>query len=236
MFGGKKLKNILEFPFPESFRYNNFYFKNQLFKYVSSVIQVEPMHRVRSSRFNAVLLMLWKSLEKFVILPIFQDHPDLAKEEKKMICALMDVKKFSSEASIHAAQNERLPLRIIVQVLFFEHLKISGVMPTTTDDISMCQASMDEDWEGRIADHHNILNHQMQNLSIKADEYQNGEGKKIVKTRSTRIFDKLWIDKGQRETGKSSETSRSSQSTPSFVKRGEAKTTGSSRNTKLYIS
>ncbi|KAG6511703.1 BTB/POZ domain-containing protein NPY1-like isoform X1 [Zingiber officinale] len=165
-----------------------------------------------------------------------KDHPDLTKEEKKMICALMDVKKFSSEASIHAAQNEQLPLRIVVQVLFFEHLKISGVMPTTTDDISMCQATMDGDCEGRIVDHHNILKHQMENLSIKADEYQNGEGKKIVKTRSTRIFDKLWIDKGQRETGKKSETSRSSQSTPTFVKRGEDKTTGSSRNTKHSIS
>lgn len=36
----------------------------------------------------------------------------------------MNCQKLSLEASTHAAQNERLPLRTIVQVLFFEQLKL----------------------------------------------------------------------------------------------------------------
>lgn len=36
----------------------------------------------------------------------------------------MDCQKLSLEASTHAAQNERLPLRVIVQVLFFEQLRL----------------------------------------------------------------------------------------------------------------
>lgn len=36
----------------------------------------------------------------------------------------MDCQKLSLEASSHAAQNERLPLRVIVQVLFFEQLRL----------------------------------------------------------------------------------------------------------------
>lgn len=36
----------------------------------------------------------------------------------------MDCQKLSLEACTHAAQNERLPLRIIVQVLFFEQLQL----------------------------------------------------------------------------------------------------------------
>lgn len=36
----------------------------------------------------------------------------------------MNCQKLSLEASIHAAQNERLPLRVIVQVLFFEQLRL----------------------------------------------------------------------------------------------------------------
>ena len=36
----------------------------------------------------------------------------------------MDCQKLSLDACAHAAQNERLPLRIIVQVLFFEQLKL----------------------------------------------------------------------------------------------------------------
>lgn len=36
----------------------------------------------------------------------------------------MNCQKFSLEACTHAAQNERLPLRVIVQVLFFEQLRL----------------------------------------------------------------------------------------------------------------
>lgn len=36
----------------------------------------------------------------------------------------MDCQKLSVEACTHAAQNERLPLRIVVQVLFFEQLQL----------------------------------------------------------------------------------------------------------------
>lgn len=36
----------------------------------------------------------------------------------------MNCQKLSMEASTHAAQNERLPLRVIVQVLFFEQLRL----------------------------------------------------------------------------------------------------------------
>ena len=36
----------------------------------------------------------------------------------------MNCQKLSLEASAHATQNERLPLRVIVQVLFFEQLRL----------------------------------------------------------------------------------------------------------------
>lgn len=40
------------------------------------------------------------------------------------MCRLMNCQKLSVEASTHAAQNERLPMRVIVQVLFFEQLRL----------------------------------------------------------------------------------------------------------------
>lgn len=48
----------------------------------------------------------------------------MTESEKEQICRLMNCQKLSLEASTHAAQNERLPLRAIVQVLFFEQLKL----------------------------------------------------------------------------------------------------------------
>ncbi|KAK3232445.1 hypothetical protein Dsin_004326 [Dipteronia sinensis] len=51
-------------------------------------------------------------------------HPWLVDSEREQICRLMNCQKLSLEASTHAAQNERLPLRVIVQVLFFEQLRL----------------------------------------------------------------------------------------------------------------
>lgn len=47
----------------------------------------------------------------------------MTKAERKKICALMDVKKMTTNASMHAAQNDLLPLRVVVQVLFFEQVR-----------------------------------------------------------------------------------------------------------------
>lgn len=44
----------------------------------------------------------------------------------------MDCQKLSIDACMHAAQNERLPLRVVVQVLFSEQLKISNAIANNT--------------------------------------------------------------------------------------------------------
>ncbi|KAJ0260599.1 BTB/POZ domain-containing protein [Hirschfeldia incana] len=49
-----------------------------------------------------------------------------AETEREDLCKLLDCQKLSSEACTHAAQNERLPLRIIVQVLFIEQLQLKA--------------------------------------------------------------------------------------------------------------
>ncbi|PKI77129.1 hypothetical protein CRG98_002632 [Punica granatum] len=50
-------------------------------------------------------------------------HQDLNKSERKRLCRILDCKKLSMEACMHAAQNELLPLRVVVQVLFFEQAR-----------------------------------------------------------------------------------------------------------------
>nr|CAB3478504.1 unnamed protein product [Digitaria exilis] len=51
-------------------------------------------------------------------------HPWLSESEREQLCRLMNCQKLSLEACTHAAQNERLPLRVVVQVLFFEQLRL----------------------------------------------------------------------------------------------------------------
>ncbi|CAI0440191.1 unnamed protein product [Linum tenue] len=55
-------------------------------------------------------------------------HPTLSEHERKRLCRVMDCQKLSIDACMHAAQNERLPLRIVVQVLFSEQVKISNAI------------------------------------------------------------------------------------------------------------
>ena len=55
---------------------------------------------------------------------LFQAHPWMAEEEREKICGVMNCQKLTLEACTHAAQNERLPLRAVVQVLFFEQLQL----------------------------------------------------------------------------------------------------------------
>ncbi|XP_073013431.1 BTB/POZ domain-containing protein At5g48800 isoform X1 [Typha latifolia] len=51
-------------------------------------------------------------------------HQGLSDLERKRLCKLIDFQKLSEEANAHAAQNERLPLQAIVQVLYIEQLKL----------------------------------------------------------------------------------------------------------------
>ncbi|XP_006664149.1 BTB/POZ domain-containing protein NPY4-like [Oryza brachyantha] len=63
-----------------------------------------------------------------------KEHPGLSKGEKKRLCGLMDCKKLSPEASMHAVQNERLPLRVVVQVLFFEQVRAAAAAAAAGGD------------------------------------------------------------------------------------------------------
>lgn len=63
-------------------------------------------------------------------------HPTLSDLERKKLCKLLDCQKLSQEACTHAAQNERLPVQLVVQVLYFEQLRMRNAMAgsTATDD------------------------------------------------------------------------------------------------------
>lgn len=51
-------------------------------------------------------------------------HPGVSKQERKTMCRLIDSRKLSHEASFHAIQNERLPVRVVIQILFSEQVKL----------------------------------------------------------------------------------------------------------------
>ncbi|KAI7756620.1 hypothetical protein M8C21_021371 [Ambrosia artemisiifolia] len=58
----------------------------------------------------------------------FEAHPWLPEKEKENLCHLIDCKKLSIDACAHASQNNRLPLRFVLQVLFFEQFQMKTAL------------------------------------------------------------------------------------------------------------
>ncbi|XP_073065231.1 BTB/POZ domain-containing protein At5g66560-like [Primulina eburnea] len=76
-------------------------------------------------------------------------HPWVSETDREKVCGLLDCQKLTLEACTHAAQNERLPLRVVVQVLFLEQLQlrqaisgtILGGMEGENEDAEMVETS-----------------------------------------------------------------------------------------------
>ncbi|KAK6148270.1 hypothetical protein DH2020_019182 [Rehmannia glutinosa] len=59
-------------------------------------------------------------------------HPALSDMERKKVCSVMDCQKLSREACAHAAQNDRLPVQTVVQVLYYEQQRLREAMDGTS--------------------------------------------------------------------------------------------------------
>ncbi|KAH1078856.1 hypothetical protein AAZX31_19G194900 [Glycine max] len=55
-------------------------------------------------------------------------HPNMKDSERYRLCKTIDCQKLSQEASSHAAQNERLPVQTVVQVLYLEQMRLRNAM------------------------------------------------------------------------------------------------------------
>ncbi|KAI3910279.1 hypothetical protein MKW92_053938 [Papaver armeniacum] len=67
-----------------------------------------------------------------------KEHTDISKEDKKRLCRILDCQKLSPKVCAHVVKNERLPLRTVVQVLFFDqerNSKVTSRKPQPTETI-----------------------------------------------------------------------------------------------------
>ncbi|XAR65124.1 hypothetical protein NMG60_11009103 [Bertholletia excelsa] len=146
-------------------------------------------------------------------------HPNLNKSERKHLCRILDCKKLSMEACMHAAQNELLPLRVVVQVLFFEQARVamSGgqvtelpsnikALLTANDDSRRPTASSiqaEDQWSvsGLKSPKSNLSTLRMKLAEDEdlEENYPDGIGKNAkakalcaLPTRPKRMFSKLW--------------------------------------------
>ncbi|KAL6013124.1 BTB/POZ domain-containing protein npy2 [Asimina triloba] len=180
-----------------------------------------------------------------------KEHPGLSKSDKKRICRLMDCRKLSMDACMHAAQNERLPLRTVVQVLFFEQVRAAAASGGRTPDLPgtvrallggenggshgssrSATTNTEEEWEAVRDEFKSMRLVAEQNSN---DVSKNNDDKGSVKMKggifkSKKILNKLWSSK----TGENS-SSDTSESPGSSANPEETKSTPS-RNRRHSVS
>ncbi|KAG2239885.1 hypothetical protein Bca52824_091244 [Brassica carinata] len=148
---------------------------------------------------------LYKAIDSFL-----KEHPELTKLEKKRLCGLMNVRKLTSEASAHAARNERLPLRVVVQVLYFEQLR-GNHSPVGSVAASSHSPLVKKTEESTVIVEVGLSK---KSRGSKSTRSGGGGGAQLLPSRSRRIFEKLWPGKGESSNKSSEVSSGSSQSPP----------------------
>ncbi|KAL5224910.1 hypothetical protein ABZP36_011549 [Zizania latifolia] len=190
-----------------------------------------------------------------------KEHPGLTKGEKKRLCGLMDCKKLSPDASMHAVQNERLPLRVVVQVLSFEQVRAAAAAGGSVDAAggevvparsllpredgnsygssrsAVTTATEDDQWVCGAPTSSDVNSFRSMSLANKSsDAGKNRGGGKAAKgstltTMPKKILSKLWSGKASSGENSSSDTSES----PGSVNLEETRST-TSRNTRHSVS
>ncbi|XP_028752840.1 root phototropism protein 2 [Neltuma alba] len=82
------------------------------------------------SKFNSIAVLIPKSARKvdddlYRAVDIYlKAHPNLDEIEREKACSVMDPLKLSYEARVHASQNKRLPVQIVLHALYYDQLKL----------------------------------------------------------------------------------------------------------------
>ncbi|XP_071729937.1 phototropic-responsive NPH3 family protein NPY2-like [Rutidosis leptorrhynchoides] len=148
-------------------------------------------------------------------------HPGISKSERKRICRLMDCKKLSVDACAHAVQNERLPMRVVVQVLFFEQARAATSSGSSTPDLPKSMKALnnakpathqEDDWDGvATAEELKALKEELAALRMRHHGPKSTVSDKplVPRVKGLKIFSKIWSSKGGIKENSGSDSSES---------------------------
>lgn len=86
------------------------------------------------SKFNGIAILIPKNARKvdddlYRAVDIYlKAHPKLDEIEREKVCSVMDPLKLSYEARVHASQNKRLPVQIVLHALYYDQLRLRSGM------------------------------------------------------------------------------------------------------------
>ncbi|KAJ7951850.1 root phototropism protein 3-like [Quillaja saponaria] len=99
-------------------------------------------------------------------------HTSVSKQDRKGLCRLIDSRKLTPEASLHAAQNERLPVRAVIQVLFSEQNKLNHHIDWSGSFSGTRSPILGADPPGRCHSKREVSAQQLEIKRLKEDVYR----------------------------------------------------------------
>lgn len=92
--------------------------------------EIATYSEVSIAKFNGIATIVPKGARKvdddlYRAIDIYlKSHPNLDEIEREKACSAMDPLKLSPEARLHASQNKRLPVQIVLHALYYDKLKL----------------------------------------------------------------------------------------------------------------
>ncbi|XP_010420485.1 PREDICTED: BTB/POZ domain-containing protein At5g17580-like [Camelina sativa] len=99
---------------------------------------------------------IYKAIDAFL-----ESHRYLTESEKMEVCKVLECKKLSQEGCDQAAKNQRLPVRIVLQVLFASQLQIRD---TVAKEIKVIEEKVDEEGEIGVSSDEDEMENMSNNL------------------------------------------------------------------------
>lgn len=96
----------------------------------SYLAEIATYAELSISKFNGIANLVPKGARRmdddlYRAIDIYlKAHPNLDEIEREKVCSAMDPLKLSYEARIHASQNKRLPVQIVLHALYYDQLKL----------------------------------------------------------------------------------------------------------------
>lgn len=114
--------------------------------------EIATCNELSISKFNGVANLVPKNARKFdddlyrAIDIFLKAHPNLDEIEREKVCSAVDPFKLSYEARVHASQNKRLPIQMVLHALYFDQLQTrSGKDEKKTPDALSMRSQVQAD-------------------------------------------------------------------------------------------
>ncbi|KAJ9565094.1 hypothetical protein OSB04_001060 [Centaurea solstitialis] len=114
--------------------------------------EIATVAELSISKFNGIANLVPKNARKmdddlYRAIDIYlKAHPNLDEIEREKVCSAMDPLRLSYEARVHASQNKRLPVQIVLHALYFDQLQIrSGKNEKSTPDALSMRSQVQAD-------------------------------------------------------------------------------------------